>query len=224
MDIEEALRAIPAVDVEKMSDGYHTFADLYEQRLILSAALAKNNPHAWKSKRHEDGSVPFGGGWFIMGFDTDEGCYTYHYELKDWDLFQCEELDKGKPWDGHTSKDVRRLLSIPAADVAPVVHGKRLLADMSGAKAVSLHDIYRVIAGHSYYHGDRILAALTCIVEGKEVNPVRPADVAPVVYCRHCRSYNKPRLGWCSVHLDCEGPDDFCGYGVRKDDDDAKES
>ena len=122
--IEEALRAVPAVDVEKMSDGYHTFADLYEQRLILSAALAKNNPHAWKSKRHEDGSVPFGGGWFIMGFDTDEGCYTYHYELKDWDLFQCKELDKGKPWDGHTSKDVRRLLSIPAADVAPVRHGR----------------------------------------------------------------------------------------------------
>ena len=119
----QTIMAIPAVDVEKISDGYHTFADLYEQRLILSAALAKNNPHAWKSKRHEDGSVPFGGGWFIMGFDTDEGCYTYHYELKDWDLFQCEELDKGKPWDGHTSKDVRRLLSIPAANVAPVVHG-----------------------------------------------------------------------------------------------------
>lgn len=122
--IEEALRAVPAVDVEKMSDGYHTFADLYEQRLILSAALAKNNPHAWKSKRHDDGSEPFGGGWFIMGFDTDEGCYTYHYELKDWDLFQCKELGKGKPWDGHTSKDVRRLLSIPAADVAPVRHGR----------------------------------------------------------------------------------------------------
>ena len=122
--IEEALRTIPAVDVEKISDGYHTFADLYEQRLILSAALAKNNPYAWKSKRHEDGSVPFGGGWFIMGFDTDEGCYTYHYELKDWDLFQCKELDKGKPWDGHTSKDVRRLLSIHAADVAPLRHGR----------------------------------------------------------------------------------------------------
>lgn len=44
-------------------------------------------------------------------------------------------------------------------------------------------------------------------------------DVAPVVHCRHCRSYNKPRLGWCSVHLDREGPDDFCGYGVRMDGD-----
>lgn len=115
----QTIMTLPAVDVEKISDGYHTFADLYEQRLILSAALAKNNPHAWKSKRHEDGSVPFGGGWFIMGFDTDEGCYTYHYELNDWDLFQCKELDKGKPWDGHTSKDVSRLLSIPAAVSAP---------------------------------------------------------------------------------------------------------
>ena len=122
--VDEMIENIPAADVDKLSDGYHTFADLYEQRLILSAALAKNNPHAWKSKRHEDGSVPFGGGWFIMGFDTDEGCYTYHYELKDWNLFHCKELDKGKPWDGHTSKDVRRLLSIPAADVAPVRHGQ----------------------------------------------------------------------------------------------------
>lgn len=45
------------------------------------------------------------------------------------------------------------------------------------------------------------------------------ADVAPVVHCHHCRSYNKPRLGWCSVHMDREGPDDFCGYGVRMDGD-----
>ena len=127
--IRQNIMDIPAADVEKMSDGYHTFADLYEQRLILSAALAKNNPNAWKSKRHEDGSVPFGGGWFIMGFDTDEGCYTYHYELKDWELFQCKELNKGKPWDGHTSKDVRRLLSIPAADVAPVRHGRWLCVE-----------------------------------------------------------------------------------------------
>lgn len=65
---------------------------------------------------------------------------------------------------------------------ATMTDAKRLLADMPGAKAVSLHDIYRVIAGHSYYHGDRILAALSCIAEGKEVNPVRSADVVPVVH------------------------------------------
>lgn len=51
------------------------------------------------------------------------------------------------------------------------------------------------------------------------LHDLHAADVAPVVHCRHCRSYNKPRLGWCSVHLDREGPDDFCGYGVRMDGD-----
>lgn len=49
------------------------------------------------------------------------------------------------------------------------------------------------------------------------------ADVAPVVRCYQCRSYNKPRLGWCSFHMDRENYDDFCSYGVRMDgDDDAK--
>ena len=52
---------------------------------------------------------------------------------------------------------------------------------------------------------------------GSEIKALPAADVAPVVHCRHCRSYNKPRLGWCSVHLDREGPDDFCGYGKRNE-------
>lgn len=62
------------------------------------------------------------------------------------------------------------------------------------------------------------------VFEAKEaVHRLPVADVAPVVHCRHCRSYNKLRLGWCSVHLDREGPDDFCGYGARMGgDDDAK--
>ena len=60
-----------------------------------------------------------------------------------------------------------------------------------------------------------------CLLRVKSMVSKAPAaDVAPVVHCRHCRSYNKPRLGWCSVHMDCEGPDDFCGYGVRMDGDD----
>lgn len=35
-----------------------------------------------------------------------------HYEDKDWDLFKCKELDRAKPFDGHTDKDVDRLLSL----------------------------------------------------------------------------------------------------------------
>ena len=38
---------------------------------------------------------------------------------------------------------------------------------------VHIDDIYRLISGHSNYHGDNILATLTCLAEGKEVpNPI----------------------------------------------------
>ena len=40
---------------------------------------------------------------------------------------------------------------------------------------------------------------------------------APVVRCAGCRSYNKPRTGFCEIHLDREHPDDFCSYGKRKE-------
>ena len=49
------------------------------------------------------------------------------------------------------------------------------------------------------------------------IDAIPAADVAPVVHCCYCRSYNKPRLGWCAVHLDRENPDDFCSYGARRD-------
>ena len=55
------------------------------------------------------------GGWFIVGIDTPEGSYTYHYEDNYFSLFDCEELECGKHWDGHTEKDVTRLLSLTSA-------------------------------------------------------------------------------------------------------------
>lgn len=100
-------------DIEDLSDGYHTFRQLYYQRMMLFAALVKQNKgRAWKSLRHEDGELCFGGGWFIVGIDTPEGSYTYHYEANFYSLFDCQELERGKPWDGHTEKDVTRLLSL----------------------------------------------------------------------------------------------------------------
>ena len=116
---------IPVTGIGDLSDGYHTFNGLYYQRMILFAALVRQNrDRAWKSYRHEDGELCFGGGWFIVGIDTPDGSYTYHYESKDFNLFDCEELPVGKHWDGHTEADVTRLLSLPAADVRPVVKGK----------------------------------------------------------------------------------------------------
>ena len=100
-------------EIDDVSDGFHTFRQLYYQRMMLFATIVKQNKDkAWKSLRHEDGELCFGGGWFIVGIDTPEGSYTYHYEDKYFSLFDCEELERGKHWDGHTEKDVTRLLSL----------------------------------------------------------------------------------------------------------------
>ena len=125
--VRSELRKLPAADVRpvpdggigEMSDGYHTFNGLYYQRMVLFAALVNaHKDKAWKSWKHEDGELCFGGGWFIVGIDTPEGSYTYHYEEKDWNRFECEELPVAKHWDGHTEEDVTRLMSL---DVQPVV-------------------------------------------------------------------------------------------------------
>lgn len=102
-------------DIGEFSDGYHTFNQLYHQRAILFAALVNDHKkEAWKSWKHEDGKYCFDsdGDWFIVGVDTPEGSYTYHYEKKYWDIFKCRELECGKHWDGHTEEDVTRLLSL----------------------------------------------------------------------------------------------------------------
>ena len=47
---------------------------------------------------------------------------------------------------------------------------------------------------------------------------IDPVHAAGMCYCRECRNYNKPRLGWCSHHMDRENPDDFCSWGKRQED------
>ena len=42
---------------------------------------------------------------------------------------------------------------------------------------IHIDNIYGLISGHSNYHGDDILSALTCIAEGKDVTkPITPLD------------------------------------------------
>ena len=111
----EAICEVAGVDnIGDLSDGFHTFNSLYEQRMILFAALVKAyKDKSWKSYRHEDGEYCFGGGWFIVGIDTPEGSYTYHYENKYWDMFDCIDLPRAKHWDGHTEVDAEtRLMSL----------------------------------------------------------------------------------------------------------------
>lgn len=93
------------------SDGYHTFNELYAFRKVFNAGLfnewsEKGLYKVHKSKKHSDGEECFGGGWFIVTATLPTGQISNHYELGDWDLFQCEEREKADVWDGHTPQDV----------------------------------------------------------------------------------------------------------------------
>lgn len=105
---------LDVVNIKQISDGHHTFADLYEQRLVLSAALF--NAHcdkAGKSKRHFDEEGPcFGGGYFLAWVETPDGNFSYHYKIKYWDMFKVPEHERGPEWDGHGPADVWRLMSL----------------------------------------------------------------------------------------------------------------
>lgn len=129
-------------EIDDLSDGFHAFRQLYYQRMMLFATIVKQNKKkAWKSLRHEDGELCFGGGWFVVGIDTPEGSYTYHYENKYFDLFDCEILDYGKHWDGHTEKDVTRLLSLPKTQLSQEGTTKDATSDLiSRQAAIDLAD------------------------------------------------------------------------------------
>ena len=107
---------------ENTSDGYHTFAELYEFRKVYNAALfnewARQGRYSvHKSERHADGEICFGGGWFIVVATLPGGDVSNHYEMKDWELFRCETRDRAKEWDGHGSAEVlERLRGISASD------------------------------------------------------------------------------------------------------------
>jgi hypothetical protein len=114
------------VDIGELSDGYHTFNELYEFRKVYNAALfnewaenletssdfgqalfnvPKYNVH--KSWRHSDGELCFGGGWFIVSAMLPTGLISNHYKAEDWDLFKIPEVDKALfEFDGHTGNDV----------------------------------------------------------------------------------------------------------------------
>lgn len=97
--------------ISSFSDEYHSFHDLYTQRMYLTAlAFNSNSGIAWKSKKHRECDMfP---GYFIVGISTPQGQYSYHYKLEFWDLFKVPEIPLAPVWDGHTSTDVERLMSI----------------------------------------------------------------------------------------------------------------
>lgn len=105
------------VDMGEVSDGYHTFNELYEYRMLYNAALfnefAKQGLYdVHKSRKHSDGEYPFGdSNWFIVMAELPTGQISNHYEMKDWDKFQIPEKPLANKWDEHSPKDVAERLT-----------------------------------------------------------------------------------------------------------------
>ena len=55
-------------------------------------------------------------------------------------------------------------------------HDKVIKEQTNTAKYIHIDDVYRLVAGHSDYHGDSILSAFTCITEGKNVKNITPLE------------------------------------------------
>lgn len=97
---------------KNVSDKYHTFGELYYHRMILFLALQfAYKDKAWKSKLHCDGTMFEDS--FVVGLETPQGQYTYHYNLRYWDLFdEIREIEKAPEYGEHKPSNVDRLLSL----------------------------------------------------------------------------------------------------------------
>ncbi len=102
----------PGVEV---SDGYHTFGELYAHRIqlwiTLCRLLAAVKAPIWRSRRHADGtSFP---GWFGLGYGKEAGSQiSYHLPDLAWELCEfAETLEVAPLFDGHSSDDVLKRLA-----------------------------------------------------------------------------------------------------------------
>ena len=129
-------------DRGSVSDGYHTFNELYQFRKIYNALLfnewakqtteikewakdeqgrlyakvvsTKYKYDVHKSLRHHNGELCFGGGWFVVVAILPSGQITNHYKVEDWSKFKIPTVEKALyPFDNHTTNDViNRLLEL----------------------------------------------------------------------------------------------------------------
>lgn len=111
--IAQQKSANPDFKAGEISDGYHTFDELYEHRITLFMAVCSlmrydRQKIVWRSECHSDGSKFEG--WFLLGIGTDPGDQiTYHLPMSKWEA--CSGIvdvtfEHAPAFDGHTSANV----------------------------------------------------------------------------------------------------------------------
>lgn len=101
-------------DINDISDGSHSFRELYAHRATLFSVICNMYKSiSWKSwNHHHEENFPMYDDYFVVGIDTPEGQYSYHYHKDWWDKFDVPELEEAPKFDGHQPDDVDRLFSL----------------------------------------------------------------------------------------------------------------
>lgn len=118
---QNAIKRLTAETVGQLSDGYHTFDELYDHRATLYIALCEqlhqkmdgmnadyvyDRQDIWRCKKHSDGSIMEG--WFLLGINQAKGKQiTYHLPDSRWnDCDFATTLANAPEFDGHAATDV----------------------------------------------------------------------------------------------------------------------
>lgn len=89
---------------EDLSDGYHTFDELYEHRVLLFINLCLVMPDKARIGKTD-------GDWFVMFLELPKGQISYHMHVKYLPLVTKTILaDLAYKWDGHTGSQVLQRL------------------------------------------------------------------------------------------------------------------
>ena len=117
-----------------ISDGAHTFGELYHERATLFAIFMYNyldlsrmdyseEFYGWKSELHHDGDMY--NGYFIVGITSKKTgkMFTYHYPLEYWNFFQVEELDRAPEWNPELDMSIDEFGKIFVPNYRPYKEG-----------------------------------------------------------------------------------------------------
>ena len=103
------------ISTKEISDGHHTFGELYRHRILLFCTICNLFPDiSWKSRKHYDEeNDPMFLDSFIAGINTPDGIATYHVKLQYWNLFDIPELERAPKYDAYSSEEsLERIISL----------------------------------------------------------------------------------------------------------------
>lgn len=89
----------------QISDGNHTFGELYDHRITLFIALCRQ----FDGLKNQPWRMPPKDGWFLMGIGRKAGDQiSYHLPESRWEeTYFCDTIaPEDYEFDGHTSQDV----------------------------------------------------------------------------------------------------------------------